>query len=83
MSERNKVERASAAIEESGVLRELNRFTPTVVSTILVGFDTDEAYAVYVEHANHVELVDKWRPRLSSLLVRDILDDRPTARSPR
>ncbi len=44
---------------------------------LYVGFASPEAYASYVEHPNHVRLVEKWRPRLRSLLVRDVIDETP------
>lgn len=41
---------------------------------LYVGYDALEDYAAYVDHPNHIELVTKWRPRLESLVVRDIHD---------
>lgn len=40
-----------------------------------VGFNSDDAYARYVDHPNHVQLVSKWRPRLEWLRVYDVHDD--------
>ena len=42
-----------------------------------VGFDTVEDLQGYVAHPEHVALVTKWRPRLESLRVHDVLDDTP------
>ncbi|HRP62922.1 MAG TPA: Dabb family protein [Phycisphaerales bacterium] len=39
-----------------------------------VGFNSDEDYAVYVDHPNHVYVVQKWRPRLEWLRVYDVWD---------
>lgn len=40
-----------------------------------VGFDSDTDYAVYVEHPDHIAVVQKWRPRLERLRVYDVWDD--------
>jgi hypothetical protein len=40
-----------------------------------VGFDSVEDLRAYVENPNHLALVTKWRPRLSSLRVHDVLDE--------
>jgi hypothetical protein len=40
-----------------------------------VGFDSDEDYAVYVDHPNHIEAVEKWRPRWEWIRVYDVLDE--------
>ena len=42
-----------------------------------VGFDTEDDLRTYVAHPSHVELVAKWRPRLESLRVHDVLDETP------
>lgn len=42
---------------------------------LVVGFESAGAYSRYVEHPNHVRLVEKWRPRLRELLVRDVIDE--------
>lgn len=44
---------------------------------LIVGFDSPEGYAAYVEHPNHVRLLEKWRPRVRSLLIRDVIDPTP------
>lgn len=44
---------------------------------LIVGFDSPEGYAAYVEHPDHVRLVEKWGPRVRSLLVRDVIDPTP------
>lgn len=41
-----------------------------------VAFDSEEAYASYVAHPDHVALVEKWGPRLRALRVYDVLDER-------
>jgi len=41
---------------------------------IFVGFDSLEDYSEYVNHPNHVGLVNDWRPRIKALIVRDVLD---------
>jgi hypothetical protein len=40
-----------------------------------VGFNSDEDYEVYVKHPNHVQVVEKWRPRLRDMRVYDVFDD--------
>lgn len=42
-----------------------------------VGFDSLEAYRTYVDHPDHVWLVQKWRPRWEWIRVHDILDQTP------
>ncbi|MEE8130648.1 MAG: Dabb family protein [Vicinamibacterales bacterium] len=42
-----------------------------------VGFMREDAYRGYVEHPAHIAVVEKWKPRLESLLVRDVLDETP------
>ena len=42
-----------------------------------VGFDSVEDYMAYVDHPEHIAVVEKWRPRWESIVVRDVLDDRP------
>lgn len=42
---------------------------------IVIGFDSAEGYREYVEHPSHVELVDTWGPRFTSIRVFDIHDD--------
>ncbi len=44
---------------------------------LYVGFGSAADYASYVAHPNHVLLVEKWRPRLRGLLVRDVIDETP------
>ncbi|MEM9065315.1 MAG: Dabb family protein [Planctomycetota bacterium] len=43
---------------------------------IYVGYGTMAGYAEYVEHPQHVELVQKWGP-VSQITVRDFLDPTP------
>lgn len=40
-----------------------------------VGFNSDEDYEVYVDHPNHIAVVEKWRPRMESMRVYDVFDD--------
>ena len=40
-----------------------------------IGFETEAAYAGYVEHSNHKELVETWGPQLEWLRVHDVLDE--------
>ncbi len=42
-----------------------------------VGFDTDEAYRLYLEHPKHVDLVKKWKPRWEWIHIYDVVDDTP------
>lgn len=42
-----------------------------------VGFDRDEAYRAYLEHPNHVRIVDKWKPRWKWIRIYDVVDDTP------
>ncbi|MFG0330405.1 MAG: Dabb family protein [Phycisphaerales bacterium] len=44
---------------------------------LYVGFDSLQDYAAYVDHPNHIEIVEKWRPRAEVIAVRDVLDDTP------
>jgi hypothetical protein len=44
---------------------------------LYIGFETEADYPVYIDHPQHVELVDRWRSRFESVLVRDFLDERP------
>lgn len=44
---------------------------------IFVAFDSLEGYAEYVDHPNHIELVNDWRPRIKALIVRDVRDTTP------
>ena len=44
---------------------------------LYVGFASAEDYMAYVEHPVHVRLVEKWRPRLRGILVRDVIDETP------
>ncbi|TVQ52601.1 MAG: Dabb family protein [Phycisphaerales bacterium] len=40
-----------------------------------VGFDSDEAYRAYVDHPEHVRIVNKWRDRWEWYRVYDVFDD--------
>ncbi len=41
---------------------------------LVIGFDSPEGYATYVDHPRHVELVETWGPKFSSIRVYDIHD---------
>ncbi len=41
---------------------------------IYLGFESVEALAEYVDHDQHIEYVRKWKPKLKSLRVYDMLD---------
>lgn len=41
---------------------------------LVIGFDSVDDYAVYVDHPDHVAFVDKWKPSISALRVYDIHD---------
>ncbi len=41
---------------------------------LVIGFDTVDGYAEYVEHPLHVELVETWRSRIAAIRVYDIYD---------
>lgn len=47
---------------------------------LYIGFVDQLGYARYVEHPRHVEFVARWKPHLSSLVVRDFLDERSSVR---
>ncbi len=42
-----------------------------------VGFDTVDDYLAYVEHPDHVRVVQRWGPRLEWLRTHDVLDETP------
>ena len=44
---------------------------------LYVGFQSPEDYALYVEHENHVELVQAWKPHLKWLRVHDVVSNTP------
>lgn len=54
---------------------------PTVLTdyhlALVIGFETADDYAVYVAHPLHTTLVERWKPRIASLRVYDILDETP------
>lgn len=41
-----------------------------------VAFDSEDAYRAYVDHPDHIALVEKWNSRWESIRVYDIGDDR-------
>lgn len=41
---------------------------------IYLGFKSERDLAIYVAHQQHVEFVNKWKPKLRSLRVYDMLD---------
>lgn len=44
---------------------------------IYIGFDSEEDYAHYVDHPDHIGLVAKWKPRITALRVHDFVDVSP------
>ena len=41
---------------------------------LYVGFATADGYATYVDHDNHVELVERWKPSFEWIRVHDVVD---------
>ena len=41
---------------------------------LYVGFDSEEDYATYVDHAKHVELVERWKPKFEWIRVHDVVN---------
>jgi hypothetical protein len=44
---------------------------------LVVGFEDEAAYHLYVDHPAHVELVTTWKERFAALMVRDFGDSTP------
>lgn len=44
---------------------------------LFIGFNSTDDYAVYVDHPQHVELLSRWKPRITRLRVYDIHDPTP------
>lgn len=44
---------------------------------LYVGFESDDSYRQYLEHPDHVELVQKWRSRWRWIRVHDVVDKSP------
>ena len=44
---------------------------------LCVSFRSSEDYAVYVEHENHVELVQSWKPHMEWIRVHDVVSGTP------
>lgn len=44
---------------------------------LCLGFDTAEAYAGYLPHPDHVDLVDKWKSRWEWIRIHDVVDETP------
>ena len=44
---------------------------------LCVRFRTADDYAFYVEHENHVELVQSWKPHMEWIRVHDVVSDTP------
>lgn len=44
---------------------------------LYIGFESEADYAIYVEHPNHVTLVNKWMPHTQWLHIYDIYDPSP------
>lgn len=42
-----------------------------------VGFENEDDYRSYVNHPNHIALVEKWKPRWEWIRVHDVLDETP------
>ncbi len=42
-----------------------------------VGFQSEEDYRNYVNHPNHIALVEHWKPRWEWIRVQDVLDETP------
>lgn len=42
-----------------------------------VGFESEDAYRNYVNHPNHIALVERWKPRWEWIRVNDVLDETP------
>lgn len=40
-----------------------------------IGFESTAGYSAYVEHPDHVAFVQRWKPRLHHLVVRDVWDN--------
>jgi len=41
---------------------------------IYLGFESQEELAAYVDHPQHVQFVERWKPHLKSLRVYDMID---------
>lgn len=41
---------------------------------MIIGFDTEAAYAGYVTHPDHVAFVEAWKPGITGLRIWDIHD---------
>lgn len=41
---------------------------------LYIGFDSEEDYAAYLVHPDHVAFVDAWQPRFESIVIYDIAD---------
>lgn len=44
---------------------------------VYIGFNSEEDYQSYLEHPDHVALVEEWLPTLEWIQVRDVYDDSP------
>ena len=42
-----------------------------------VGFNSTADYEYYLKHPNHIALVQKWKPRWSSIRIHDVVDETP------
>jgi hypothetical protein len=40
-----------------------------------VGFASEQDYAAYVDHAAHIEAVNKWKPRWQWIRIHDVIDE--------
>ena len=41
---------------------------------LYVGFTSGDGYATYVDHENHVELVERWKPKFEWIRVYDVVN---------
>jgi hypothetical protein len=44
---------------------------------LYIGFSSEQDYARFVEHPDHLSMVKKWTPRLEWLRIHDVLNDTP------
>ncbi|MCA9294621.1 MAG: Dabb family protein [Phycisphaerales bacterium] len=44
---------------------------------LYLGFNSVEDYNAYVTHPQHVATVEKWKPRIKVLMIRDVIDETP------
>ena len=44
---------------------------------LYVGFDSNDAYNQYLNHPNHLSLVEKWKNRWGWIRIHDVVDETP------